>query len=47
MEKCEITSSEQWLTCVHSIMPNFKSDAWNYFGMGYVFASLFNWDTEN
>ena len=40
-------SPKDWWTCVHSIMPTFKTDAWKFFGAGYVLASLFNWDTEN
>lgn len=47
MYRPEYTTLEQWWTSVHSLVPTFKTDAWKFFGIGYVLASLFNWDTEN
>lgn len=37
----------EWWNCVHTRKPEFKSTAWNFFGIGYILASLSNWDTEN
>lgn len=37
----------EWWNCVHTRKPDFKSPAWNFFGIGYILASLSNWDTEN
>lgn len=38
---------DEWWNCVHICRPQFKSKAWEFFGVGYILASLSNWDTEN
>ena len=41
------TQPKEWWNCVHAYKPKFKSKSWDFFGIGYVLASLSNWDTDN
>lgn len=47
IENDEKIKADEWIGYIHILKPQFKSEAWKFFGTGYILASLSNWDTEN
>lgn len=39
-----ICSSKEWLNSILNLCPSYIDNSWNYFGLGYVFVSLNNWE---
>lgn len=44
MESGTVTSGKKWLRKLFSIQPTFQDQAWKYFGLGYAFMAVCNWD---
>ena len=44
MESGTVTTGKKWLRKLFSIQPTFQDLAWKYFGLGYAFMAVCNWD---
>lgn len=44
MESGTLVTGKEWLKKLFSIQPAFQDLAWNYFGLGYAFIAVCNWD---
>lgn len=44
MESGTITTGKEWLKKLFSIQPTYQDLAWKYFGLGYAFMAVCNWD---
>ena len=44
MEQGNIISGKEWLIKIFSIQPTYQDLAWKYFGLGYAFMAVCNWD---
>lgn len=44
MEEGTLISGKDWLKKIFSIQPKYQDVAWKYFGLGYAFMAVCNWD---
>ena len=44
MESGTVTTGKEWLKKLFSIQPTYQDLAWQYFGLGYAFMAVCNWD---
>lgn len=44
MESGTIATGKEWLEKLFSIQPTYQDLAWKYFGLGYAFMAVCNWD---
>lgn len=44
MEQNISTNGKEWLNKPFSVQPSFQGIAWKYFGLGYAFMAVCNWD---
>ena len=45
MEQNTICSGKEWIHIVHQFCVTFQGKPWRYFGLGYAFAALCDWET--
>lgn len=44
MEQNISTTGKEWLNKPFSVLPSYQGIAWKYFGLGYAFMAVCNWD---
>ena len=44
MEQNTLTTGKEWLNKPFSVQPSYQGAAWKYFGLGYAFMAVCNWD---
>ena len=47
MEQNISATGKEWLNKPFSVLPSYQGLAWNYFGLGYAFMAVCNWDMSD
>lgn len=44
MKPGTVSTGKEWIKVLFAIQPTYQDLAWKYFGLGYAFMAVCNWD---